>query len=431
MRRQVIAAGAAGLVAAVVVPLDRPGIGWLLAGLVALGAVLVAGPRRPWAASRVAAAVMVVPLLGVSTVRASVWLFELSLATALAFASLAVATGGPMWRRLTGIPAAVFAVPRLWWVAVPSVAAVLLLRADPAPPRWLAGPAAGGLFFTLVLAAVRVRSAPEPSVSVAPQRWERRRWLVPVVALELLVGGYVLRLTPPYLRNFKSGWGVVEMHGVMDRDVGLFGFWPTLAVGVLCLGTVVVLGFRVVPRDRMLLRAVGGGLCLLAVAAAVGAAMCLEPYVERYGFTTPRTLALVGLVLLAVVALVVAVAGRLPRGIVWLAPVTVLALAAINPEARAAGWMTEGWYWGYENLDTGYLSGLSADAVPELEEMRRTMDNRDCILAGWAQRQSTVDSWYAFNLSRRTARAVLAAHPVPSDARPCRVVEPPRHQRME
>ena len=59
-RRVVLGALLAGLVAAVVVPLDRPGLGWLLAGLGGLGAVLATTRRTAWSAGRIGSAVAVV-----------------------------------------------------------------------------------------------------------------------------------------------------------------------------------------------------------------------------------------------------------------------------------------------------------------------------------------------------------------------------------
>ncbi len=45
---------------------------------------------------------------------------------------------------------------------------------------------------------------------------------------------------------------------------------------------------------------------------------------------------------------------------------------------------------------------------------------RAAVLAGaGAGRVSTVDPWYAVNVGRHRARAVLTARPVPGDAQPC------------
>jgi len=94
------------------VPLDRPGLGWLLAGLGGLGAVLATTRRTAWSAGRIGSAVAVVLLLGAGTVRAAGWLFVLCVLVALPFASLAVAGGGGTWGRLArGATALPLAVP--------------------------------------------------------------------------------------------------------------------------------------------------------------------------------------------------------------------------------------------------------------------------------------------------------------------------------
>src|SRR2546430_17261428 len=91
---------AAGLVAAAVVPPDRPGLGWLLAGLAVVGAVLAAERLRAWSPARVGAAVAVVLVRGAGTLRDARWLFELCLLVAVPYGSLAVAGGGRTWSRL-------------------------------------------------------------------------------------------------------------------------------------------------------------------------------------------------------------------------------------------------------------------------------------------------------------------------------------------
>src|SRR5690349_19588813 len=110
--RRLGCAAAAGLLAAAVVPLDRPGLGWLLAGLGVFAAVLVAGPRRAWSPARVGAAVAVVLLLGAGTLRAAGWLFVLCVLVAVPYASIAVSGGGRTWRRLVqGATALPLSVP--------------------------------------------------------------------------------------------------------------------------------------------------------------------------------------------------------------------------------------------------------------------------------------------------------------------------------
>ena len=81
----------AGVVTAALVPLDRPGIGWLLAALL-LVVVVCTQISRPKLISVGWAAVTVL-LVGVGTLRAAEWLFVLCLLTATVTASLAVSGG--------------------------------------------------------------------------------------------------------------------------------------------------------------------------------------------------------------------------------------------------------------------------------------------------------------------------------------------------
>ena len=83
-----------GLAAAVSVPLDRPGLGWAAAAVVAVGCAVVAAVRtaapRPGPA-RIGWALVALALLGAGTIRAAGWLFVLCVLTA---AVAGVAGGG-------------------------------------------------------------------------------------------------------------------------------------------------------------------------------------------------------------------------------------------------------------------------------------------------------------------------------------------------
>src|SRR5437868_3288383 len=112
MRRSLPAALVAGAVCAMAVPLTEPGLGWPIAGLAVLVAVLVAGPRRGWHVGRIAAGAGALLLLAAGALRAAGWLFVLCLAAAVPLASLAVAGTGRTWRRAArGAVAVLFAVP--------------------------------------------------------------------------------------------------------------------------------------------------------------------------------------------------------------------------------------------------------------------------------------------------------------------------------
>uniref|UniRef100_UPI0030B843A5 DUF4153 domain-containing protein n=1 Tax=Amycolatopsis lexingtonensis TaxID=218822 RepID=UPI0030B843A5 len=83
------AAAVAGIAGALVLPVDRPGIGWLLAALAITTAVAVANRGRfTWASA--SWALLALALLSVGTFRASGWLFALCVPAAIVAGSLAV-----------------------------------------------------------------------------------------------------------------------------------------------------------------------------------------------------------------------------------------------------------------------------------------------------------------------------------------------------
>src|SRR5262249_28102779 len=117
-----------GVVAAVAIPLDRPGLGWLVAGVAAAAGLLFVGVKARkiapdpghWAESPDAPRFdlaapawgwAVLALLSVGTVRAAGWLFVLCVLAAIGCAALSVAGGRTpigLFMALLALPAAVF-----------------------------------------------------------------------------------------------------------------------------------------------------------------------------------------------------------------------------------------------------------------------------------------------------------------------------------
>src|SRR6185295_1635302 len=91
------AAGLAGVAAALVLPVDRPGVGWLLTGVAMTAAVVVAdrrsrvdGQASPFTWLSGGWALLTLALLGMGAVRASGWLFVLCVLAAGVTGSLAL-----------------------------------------------------------------------------------------------------------------------------------------------------------------------------------------------------------------------------------------------------------------------------------------------------------------------------------------------------
>jgi hypothetical protein len=214
---------------------------------------------------------------------------------------------------------------------------------------------------------------------------------------------------------------VLDPHGPSYAEYARGGFWQLTVATALTLAVVGFVALRA-RHDRLPIRLLAGPLCLLALVVVASALRRMGLYVEAYGFTRVRLVAFTAEVLLGVAFLLVIAAGVrlragwLPAASVAAVVAAVLALVAIDPDAVVAGTIIAR-FDRDQHLDAGYLSGLSADAVPEIDQLPEPY--RSCVLAGLAGRPSTVDPWYAFNASRRTALRVLRDRPPRPDAAPC------------
>jgi Domain of unknown function (DUF4173) len=136
-------------------------------------------------------------------------------------------------------------------------------------------------------------------------------------------------------------------------------------------------------------------------------------YSEAYGLTVLRVLAVVVEAWLALVLVMVAVAGArrrsswVPRAAVLSGAALFTALALTGPDAVVAASHVER----FERtgaIDVSYLSQLSADAAPTLARLPEPY--RSCVLAGPpagrpAPGDATADDlpWTSWNLARRLA----------------------------
>ncbi len=175
---------------------------------------------------------------------------------------------------------------------------------------------------------------------------------------------------------------------------------------------------RLAARDRRVL-IVGGGLLLLELEILVASALRrMYLYEETFGWTRLRVEVAAFEIWLALVVLVAAglwLAGRgpmVPRVGAATAGVALCALALIGPDAIVARGSVDRFH-ATGKIDTWYLRSLSADAVPSLDSLPASY--RACALAN-SRDYST--PWYAVNLSRLRADAVLKARPAADDACP-------------
>ena len=229
------------------------------------------------------------------------------------------------------------------------VAALTLAHLALAPPSWT----------RVALPAAR------PS-----RRWE---WLAPVAALDLLVLAFVA----VQVVALVGGDGYVRATaGLTYAEYARQGFGQLVAATALTLLVVAVSARkapRATPRDRLLSRAALGVLCLATLGVVVSALGRMDLYVGAYGLTRLRLVVVVAEIAMAVVLLLVLVAGIrwragwLPLAVVHVVGLAVLGLALVNPDAQIVRYNVAADEQGLgSGLDVEYLQGLSADAVPAM-----------------------------------------------------------------
>jgi hypothetical protein len=388
-----LAAVVAGVLAAALVPLGRPGLGWSLAGLAVTAAVVAtllltrsryadtahrparpgwrapARPERTGAAAWAAAALL---LLTVGAVRSAGWVFLLCLLAAVA-ATVAALTSGRTVRglALAGLlmPAAVVRGAAWAWRGTAAVrrtrpawrpgrtAAVtglvllvfgtLLTSADAAfsrllhqviPPLDAASLGRWSVLFVLgaggVLAAVFLRLAPpsldpDPHARGAGDLVRPAEWMVPVATLVTLFGGFVAVQVTVL---FGGASYVLGPDGPTYAEYARSGFWQLLVVTILTLMVIAVVA-RIAPRhtatQRWWLRGLLGALAVLSLVIVASALLRMHTYQEAYGFTRLRVLVSVAELWLGLVFLLVLVAGVRLRARWWARAVLATGIAAV------------------------------------------------------------------------------------------------------
>jgi hypothetical protein len=451
---------AAGCVAGGLVVGHRPGLGLALAGTL-LWSVAVPHLVRRRAFGQLALAALSMVLCAVLALRDATWVATLSLLAAAGTAAVAVTSGrsaagvllsGPTWAA-----GAVRAVPWLGRRAdrlargrgqslvrgLGAVSATALLlavfgalfaSADPVFASYLPRPdlhllpgqAVVALLATVACAANgQLVSAPPPTADLRAgegrpsPRWA---WALPVGALAALVWAFVLVQVA----------ALVGGHRYVDATVGLTyaeytrqGFAQLVVATALTL-LVVAVAVRHAPRasagDRLVVRAALGALCVGTLGVVASALRRVDLYVEAFGLTRLRLLVVFGEVALGAVVVLVLVAGVrwsgawLPRAVVAVAGVAMLALAAVNPDAQIVRHNATAVAQG--RIDVTYLRSLSADAVPAADQLAEPL--RSCVLAGLGDYgPQEAAGW---NLGRARARSVSDGSASTQSAASCAAV---------
>jgi hypothetical protein len=246
-------------------------------------------------------------------------------------------------------------------------------------------------------------------------RLGRTEWLVALGALNALFALFVA----VQLAVLFGGDGYVrDSAGLTYAEYARSGFAQLVVVAALTLAVVAgaLRWARTAgPRQARTLRALLGVLCVLTLVVLASALHRLGLYEQAYGFTRTR-LAVHALLLFggALFALVVVALASDRRG--WLAQATVL-LAAFaglafwlgDPDRRIAAHNVAR-YEATGRIDTRYLAGLSADAVPALMRLPAPLRER-AVARQRARLARAPDGVAGANVARSRARDALGLRP--------------------
>ncbi|MFD3649682.1 DUF4153 domain-containing protein [Streptomyces cyaneofuscatus] len=434
------------------------------AALAAAFAARAAGRRlRPWTATW---ALGGLALLAVPALRDAGWPTFLAVVSAFALGSLAL-HGSRSWPGVligsVGIVDSVAAGVRWGWRGVRE-------RADDSRGRW--GTAVrttavavgllvvfGTLFASADAAFADLLGRLTPDVSIvdgplrtflflvglvgalaaartaaAPVRWDgltvkagkprgRTEWALPLIVLDLLFAAFITLQLVVLLGGYDK---VREKTGLDHAEYARQGFWQLLWATLLTL-VVIALALRWAPRggsrDRTLVRAVLGTLCVLTLVVVASALRRMDLYVAEYGLTRLRISVAAMELWLGVVFVLILAAGVfgarfLPRAIAVSAAAAVLAFGAISPDAVVAEQNVQRFGDDRTSIDIDYLKDLSADAVPALDKLPEPQ--RSCALRVIQSDLRGSDSpWYATSWGEARAEEILRERPATADHRTC------------
>ncbi|MGW4206419.1 DUF4153 domain-containing protein [Lentzea sp. NPDC004789] len=443
---KVLVAGlVAGLAGAFLAPANN-GIGWFLAGLVGVGAVLhYAGKpsveRALWLAGALA-------FLAMGFLRAAEWIFPLCLMASFLCGSIAMA-GGKTVRGLVfgALGVGLGGLRSIPWVAKGlsrrgpiglrplisvGVALALLLifgsllaGADQGFSHFLEGLVPdlevgvfvrmaffGGVAAFGALGACYLVAAPahiNEDARSRPGALRVKDYALPVGALVVLFAGFVGTQLAVLFGGEKY---VMETAGVTFAEYARSGFWQLLWVSILALGVIAGVAHfaaKNTAREQLWLRVLLGSLAVLTLVIVASALSRMWFYQQAYGWTVLRLLVASCEVWLAVVYLMVIAGGIslranwLPKAIVGTGSAFLLAVMVMNPERVVADYNVSR-FETTQKIDTGYLATLSEDAVPAL--VRLPDHERTCALR-WLKNRDVEQDWRDFNLARHNAKASL------------------------
>lgn len=441
-----------GLLGAIAIPGSRAGFGLALAAVAIVAATFdAAGERGAWRSAYLAMAALLAltPLL-----RDATWLIvlDLTLATLLCAAALThgftwralLATPGALARRVPGAPIAVVRASALA-APVPATESVygalrgamiggslvlvfgaLFASADGAFAELIASVTPRAtliddlpLRLTVALAAMalagglalspgssrRIPTTGPARASLAPLEWG--------LALGALVILFAAFVAVQFVVLFGGQAHVLETADLTFSEYARQGFDQLLLAAALVLA--VIAGARrwaaaATSAQRLLLRCLLGALCAFTLIIVLSALHRLDLYVDAFGATRMRVLAVLasawlgGLLLLVLAMLATDRDSWLPRAVVALTGAAAIAITLANPDGWIATRNVER-YAEEGRFDVAYAATLSADAVPALADLppELTAD----ALASQRARLARDDGPFGLNLARERARGAL------------------------
>ncbi|WP_137146600.1 DUF4153 domain-containing protein [Mycolicibacterium sp. CR10] len=421
-------------------------VGYLVVGLLVFGAVYGTVDRRPTRTEWVGLG-LTLALLAVPALLAAEWLGGLCIMAAW-LVGWCTLFGGRTWT-------AVFAAPFLPWALPARVSGWVRRSAPELTPRRVDGPKLGraaavsAITVALVLVFGGLFAAADPAFahlignvvpSFALGDGVARVLVFGVVAAFVLGGGYLLRFPPrldalapaPMRPVPRWEWAVplgvlnavflafvavqatvlfgghrhvLETEGLTYAEYARQGFWQLLwvsALTLLVLSAVVRVAGRATVADRRLVRVLVGTTCATSVVVVISAIHRMWLYQQAYGFSVQRLMVIAIELWLGAVFVLIAVAGIrmtarwLPHAVLVTGVLTLLGVAAMNPERFIAEHNVDR----FEQtglLDSDYLLSLSPDIEPALQRLPEPM--RVCA----RYRNEKPDPWYEFNVSRSQA----------------------------
>lgn len=261
---------------------------------------------------------------------------------------------------------------------------------------------------------------PDPRRPVT-RAWE---WLVPMGALLVVFASFLL----------AQGAALFGGHDYVRRTTGLTyadyvhqGFAQLTVVTALTLA-VVSIAARCAPvqdeRGRLLTRVVLGALCVMTLAVVASAMHRMDLYQQAFGFTELRILVDAFDVWLGLLVVLVLVGGLrlrarwIPQAALVSGAAILLVVGALGPAALAARANLDR-YDRTGKVDLPYLATLGHEAMPAVADSRLPLDAKRCLAAELAAGGSS--GGMAWNLGRARGeaaaeriRAAAADLPAPS-----------------